>query len=172
MGASTPLDAGGSPAGPQIDKHQPSAYISAPRVRRTHLAQVAELVDALVSGTSGAIRGGSSPLLGTTALTGFDIPVSERQYDLVLYGASGFTGRQTVEYCQQFAPAGLSWAIAGRNRAKLDSVNLAGADVLTPEPQDDKPLDSLARQTLVIASNASPFGLYGTKNVDDCGSNR
>ena len=32
----------------------------------THLAQVAELVDALVSGTSGAIRGGSSPLLGTT----------------------------------------------------------------------------------------------------------
>jgi hypothetical protein len=31
----------------------------------THLAQVAELVDALVSGTSGAIRGGSSPLLGT-----------------------------------------------------------------------------------------------------------
>src|ERR1700674_2843259 len=49
----------------RIDKAQVSAYISAPRVRRTHLAQVAELVDALVSGTSGAIRGGSSPLLGT-----------------------------------------------------------------------------------------------------------
>src|SRR5271155_1246270 len=95
----------------RIDKHYPSAYISAPRVRRTHLAQVAELVDALVSGTSGAIRGGSSPLLGTTALTGFDIPVSDRKYDLVLYGASGFTGRQTVEYCKQFAPAGFSWAI-------------------------------------------------------------
>src|SRR6202040_1879274 len=54
------------PAGDlRIDKAQVSAYISAPRVRRTHLAQVAELVDALVSGTSGAIRGGSSPLLGT-----------------------------------------------------------------------------------------------------------
>jgi hypothetical protein len=36
-------------------------------VRGTHLAQVAELVDALVSGTSGAIRGGSSPLLGTNS---------------------------------------------------------------------------------------------------------
>src|SRR5271156_5961669 len=48
-----------------IDKPQSSAYIPAPRVRRTHLAQVAELVDALVSGTSEAIRGGSSPLLGT-----------------------------------------------------------------------------------------------------------
>src|ERR1700719_4054410 len=54
------------PAGDlRIDKAQVSAYISAPRVRRTHLAQVAELVDALVSGPSGAIRGGSSPLLGT-----------------------------------------------------------------------------------------------------------
>src|SRR6202047_5083804 len=48
-----------------MDNHQRSAYISAPRVRRTHLAQVAELVDALVSGTSGESRGGSSPLLGT-----------------------------------------------------------------------------------------------------------
>ena len=48
-----------------IDKPKVSAYIPAPRVWRTHRAQVAELVDALVSGTSGAIRGGSSPLLGT-----------------------------------------------------------------------------------------------------------
>src|SRR5271168_5277091 len=50
------------------------ARLTSPRSVRTflrlayadHLAQVAELVDALVSGTSGAIRGGSSPLLGTT----------------------------------------------------------------------------------------------------------
>ena len=47
-----------------VDKPQPSAYIAAPRYGAP-LAQVAELVDALVSGTSGAIRGGSSPLLGT-----------------------------------------------------------------------------------------------------------
>src|SRR5271154_1001240 len=46
----------------------PGAVRTFPRRKRrlTHLAQVAELVDALVSGTSGAIRGGSSPLLGTT----------------------------------------------------------------------------------------------------------
>ena len=50
---------------------------------------------------------------------------SGRKYDLVLYGASGFTGKQTVEYCRQFAPSGLRWAIAGRNRAKLDAVNKA-----------------------------------------------
>ena len=98
--------------------------------------------------------------------------MSDRKYDLVLYGASGFTGRQTVEYCRQFAPAGLTWAIAGRNRSKLDSVNVAGADVLLADAQDDAALDSLARQTRVVASTAGPFGLYGTKLVDACVRNR
>jgi short subunit dehydrogenase-like uncharacterized protein len=140
---------------------------------------VAELVDALVSGTSGAIRGGSSPLLGTTAkapfsltLTAFNLPVSDRKYDIVLYGASGFTGRQTVEYCKQLAPAGLRWAIAGRNRSKLESVNTAGADVLAADAQDDNALENLARQTRVVASTAGPFGLYGTKLVAACVRNR
>jgi short subunit dehydrogenase-like uncharacterized protein len=98
--------------------------------------------------------------------------MSDRKYDLVLYGASGFTGRQTVEYCRQFAPVGLTWAIAGRNRSKLDSVNVAGADVLIADAQDDAALDSLARQTRVVASTAGPFGLYGTKLVDACVRNR
>jgi short subunit dehydrogenase-like uncharacterized protein len=98
--------------------------------------------------------------------------MSDRKYDLVLYGASGFTGRQTVEYCRQFAPAGLSWAIAGRNRSKLDSVIVAGVDVLVADAQDDAALDSLARQTRVVASTAGPFGLYGTKLVDACVRNR
>jgi short subunit dehydrogenase-like uncharacterized protein len=98
--------------------------------------------------------------------------LSDRKYDLVLYGASGFTGRQTVEYCKQFAPEGLRWAIAGRNRSKLDSINLAGADVLVADAQDDSALDSLARQTSVVASTAGPFGLYGTKLVAACVRNR
>jgi short subunit dehydrogenase-like uncharacterized protein len=98
--------------------------------------------------------------------------VADRKYDLVLYGASGFTGRQTVEYCRQFAPAGLSWAIAGRNRAKLEAVNSAGVDVLVADAQDDNALHTLARQTRVVASTAGPFGLYGTKLVDACVRNR
>jgi short subunit dehydrogenase-like uncharacterized protein len=98
--------------------------------------------------------------------------VNDRKYDLVLYGASGFTGRQTVEYCKQFAPAGLTWAIAGRNRSKLESVNLAGADVLVADAQDDNALDNLARQTRVVLSTAGPFGLYGTKLVAACVRNR
>ncbi len=98
--------------------------------------------------------------------------MTDRKYDLVLFGASGFTGRQTVEYCRRFAPAGLSWAIAGRDRSKLDSINFAGADVLVADADDDAALADLARQTRVVASTAGPFGLYGTKLVDACVRNR
>lgn len=94
--------------------------------------------------------------------------MNNRKYDLVLYGASGFTGRQTVEYCKQAAPAGLRWAIAGRNRAKLDSVNSAGVDVLIADSQDAAALDAIAASTRVVASTAGPFSLYGTQLVDSC----
>ena len=54
---------------------------------------------------------------------------SDRQFDVVLYGATGFTGRQTVEYFARHAPAGLRWAIAARSRAKLELVRAeAGLD--------------------------------------------
>jgi short subunit dehydrogenase-like uncharacterized protein len=100
------------------------------------------------------------------------MPPPPRKYDLVLYGASGFTGRQTAEYCRQFAPAGLRWAIAGRNRSKLDAVNLAGADVLVADAQDVDALNRLAAQTRVVATTAGPFSLYGTQLVEACVRNR
>jgi short subunit dehydrogenase-like uncharacterized protein len=100
------------------------------------------------------------------------MPLPDRKYDIVLYGASGFTGRQTVEYLRQFAPPGLRWAIAGRNRSKLDSVNSACVDVLVADAQDEDALNRLAAQTRVVATTAGPFSLYGTKLVDACVANR
>jgi short subunit dehydrogenase-like uncharacterized protein len=49
--------------------------------------------------------------------------MSTREFDVVLYGATGFTGRQTVQYFAKFAPPGLKWAIAGRNHGKLQALN-------------------------------------------------
>jgi short subunit dehydrogenase-like uncharacterized protein len=95
-----------------------------------------------------------------------------RKYDLVLYGASGFTGRQTVEYCRQFAPAGLRWAIAGRNQAKLNSVNTAKVDVLVADAEDDQALNRIAEQTRVVATTAGPFSLYGSQLVAACVRNQ
>ncbi|MGO9933823.1 MAG: saccharopine dehydrogenase family protein [Steroidobacteraceae bacterium] len=97
---------------------------------------------------------------------------ADRKYDITLYGASGFTGKQTVEYCRQFAPAGLRWAIAGRSRSKLDAANSAGVDVVIADAQDEEALNRLAAQTRVVATTAGPFSLYGTKLVDACVRNR
>ena len=101
--------------------------------------------------------------------------LDDRKYDLVLYGASGFTGKQTVEYCRQFAPSGLTWAIAGRNRSKLDTVNVAGVDVLVADAQDDDALNRLAAQTRVVATTAGPLvelsahriSFHGLEHGDD-----
>jgi len=97
---------------------------------------------------------------------------ADRKYDITLYGASGFTGKQTVEYCKQFAPSGMRWAIAGRNRSKLDAVNSAGVDIVIADAQDDEALNRLAAQTRVVATTAGPFSLYGTKLVEACVRNR
>ena len=55
---------------------------------------------------------------------------TERDFDVVLFGATGFTGALTAEYLARNGPDGLRWALAGRNRDKLEEVrdDLAGID--------------------------------------------
>lgn len=98
--------------------------------------------------------------------------MSDRLYDVVLYGASGFTGKQTVQYfAQHLAPGKVHWAIAGRNREKLESVKAqvgADVDVLVADSQDQLAVDSIVSQTRVLLNTAGPFALYGDAIVDAC----
>lgn len=93
-----------------------------------------------------------------------------RPYDIVLYGATGFVGQQTVAYFAQHAK-GVTWAIAGRNRSKLEQV-LRECKVRVPiivaDAQDTAALNSLAASTRVVLSSAGPFALYGTALVAAC----
>ncbi len=90
-----------------------------------------------------------------------------RDLDIILYGATGFTGRQTVKYFQQHAPANLRWAIAGRNRSRLESLN-ANVEILTAEASNQQEIDALVARTRVLLTTAGPFALYGTGFVDAC----
>ncbi len=91
-----------------------------------------------------------------------------RRYDVVLYGASGFVGRQTVAYFAQHA-GGLRWAVAGRNAAKLEAARgAAKAGLIVADANDDDALAALAAQTKVVASTAGPFALYGSALVAAC----
>ena len=57
------------------------------------------------------------------------MPTTDRRYDIVLFGATGFTGRLTAEYLARNAPIGCRWALAGRNPAKLEQVRRDLAEI-------------------------------------------
>ena len=99
----------------------------------------------------------------------------DRQYDVVLYGASGFTGRQTVQYfARNTRPSDLRWAIAGRNRLALEAAreqageNARSIDILVADAQDQQAVDAIVSRTRVLLTTAGPFSLYGSKIVDAC----
>ncbi|MBW4661422.1 MAG: saccharopine dehydrogenase NADP-binding domain-containing protein [Drouetiella hepatica Uher 2000/2452] len=95
-----------------------------------------------------------------------------RPYDVVLYGASGFVGKQTVQYfAQQTASKPIRWAIAGRNRQKLEAVREAigvEVNVLVADSQDQQAVDDIVAQTRVLLTTAGPFALYGNALVEAC----
>ncbi|MDT8989925.1 saccharopine dehydrogenase NADP-binding domain-containing protein [Curvibacter sp. APW13] len=103
------------------------------------------------------------------------MPRASEAYDLVLYGATGFVGRQTVAYIAahpDVRASGLRWALAGRNRAKLEALQrelqVPQAGVLVADAADTSALDTLARSARVVLSTAGPFALYGTPLVEAC----
>ena len=98
-----------------------------------------------------------------------------RKYDVVLYGASGFVGRQTVAYFAkhpQVKALGLQWAVAGRSADKLAAVRTdCGAPkvgVVVAQAHDAVAMDALARDAAVVLSTAGPFALYGSELVAAC----
>jgi short subunit dehydrogenase-like uncharacterized protein len=90
-----------------------------------------------------------------------------REFDVVLYGATGFTGRQTVRYFHKFAPPDLRWAIAGRNQSTLEALN-SGVPVMVADSSNQNAIDKMVERTRVMLSTAGPFALYGTGIVDAC----
>jgi short subunit dehydrogenase-like uncharacterized protein len=91
-----------------------------------------------------------------------------RTYDLIVYGATGFTGRQAAERVAAMAPAGLRWAIGGRDRARLEDVARSlpnPPDVVVADGQDEAALAHLAASTSVILTTAGPFARHGDKLV-------
>ncbi|MEU3454236.1 saccharopine dehydrogenase NADP-binding domain-containing protein [Micromonospora sp. NPDC006766] len=101
----------------------------------------------------------------------------ERPYDLVLFGATGFTGGLTADYLARHAPGGLRWALAGRNPAKLAGVRdrlagidggLAGLPLLTADVTDPASLRVVAERARVVASTVGPYLRHGEPLVAAC----
>ena len=102
--------------------------------------------------------------------------MTARPFQVVIWGASGFTGRLVCEHLSRDYKGQVSWAMAGRSQAKLESIraDLAekyGAEIseipiLLGTLDDQASLNNIASQTDVIISTAGPFAKYGTPIVD------
>ncbi len=100
-----------------------------------------------------------------------------RPYDLVLFGATGFTGRLTAEYLARAAPEGCRWALAGRNEHRLAAVRteLAKIDprcadlpLLVADAADGEALREVAASARVVISTVGPYLQYGEPLLAAC----
>ena len=102
---------------------------------------------------------------------------ASRPYDVVLFGATGYTGGLTAEYLAAHAPANARWALAGRNAAKLEAVRTrlaainpacARLDLLAADAGDPASLQKVAQSTRVVITTVGPYILHGEPLVADC----
>ena len=102
---------------------------------------------------------------------------SDRELDLVLFGATGFTGRLTAEYLARHAPGELRWGLAGRSPAKLEAVrdhvaaiddSLGELPLLGADVTDDVSLKDVANRARVVITTVGPYLHYGEPLVGAC----
>ena len=94
----------------------------------------------------------------------------DREYDIIVWGATGFTGRLVVDYmAEQHVNSNLKWAVGGRNPQKLQQM-LAGRDVamVTADSGDEASIEALVRKTRVILTTVGPYARYGSSLVAAC----
>ncbi|SEU38194.1 saccharopine dehydrogenase family protein [Nonomuraea wenchangensis] len=91
----------------------------------------------------------------------------DRPYDIVLFGASGFTGALTAAYLAAAAPPGTRWALAGRDPAKLERLGL-DVPILRADATDRPALADLAARTRVLATTVGPYVTHGGPLVAAC----
>ena len=95
-------------------------------------------------------------------------------YDFVVYGASGFTGKLVVEYAlNQYSNEDISWAIAGRNLEKLQNLKeklklTNDVGIIQVDSEDQSSIDALVMQTKCVLTTVGPYQLYGDKVVRAC----
>jgi short subunit dehydrogenase-like uncharacterized protein len=103
-----------------------------------------------------------------------------RDFDVVIWGATGFTGELVAQYFARHRPEGLRWAIAGRNQTKLENIRaglceiddtLGELELLTGDSHDAASLDVIAARATVVVSTVGPFAKYGSELVAACVKN-
>jgi short subunit dehydrogenase-like uncharacterized protein len=100
--------------------------------------------------------------------------MASRPYDIVVFGATGFTGALTAEYLAAHAPPETRWALAGRNMRKLEQVRArlgsgsADLPLLRADATDEESLRAVAEAAKVVITTVGPYIRYGEPLVAAC----
>ena len=101
--------------------------------------------------------------------------MESEQFDVVIYGASGYTGKLVAQYMQEQYGANkeVSWAIAGRSATKLAAVKteLGIADsvpIIVADSDDNQAIEAMVVSTKVVLTTVGPYQLYGNTLIDNC----
>jgi short subunit dehydrogenase-like uncharacterized protein len=95
-----------------------------------------------------------------------------REFEIILWGATGFTGSLVAQHFVDTYGPDLNWAMAGRNLDKLEKVRAGlgntGIPVIQADSHDQEAMNDLAARTKVICTTVGPYALYGTPLVAAC----
>lgn len=103
----------------------------------------------------------------------------EREFDVIVWGATGFTGRLVAEHLlRRSQESSFRWALGGRNGAKLESVrdeigretglDASALPLVVGDSDDPESLQHLARRTRVVCTTVGPYAKYGSGLVAAC----
>ena len=99
-----------------------------------------------------------------------------REFDVIVYGASGFTGRLVAEYLQNTYGQGgdaPKWAVAARSAEKMTAVLVemglpADTPVIVADADDAASIEAMAKRTKVVLTTVGPYQLYGEPLIAAC----
>ncbi len=100
----------------------------------------------------------------------------KREFEVVVWGATGFTGRLVAGYLAECYGVGkdLRWAIGGRSESRLKEIrdslgkSAAGLPLIVADSHDAESLEQLVKRTAVVCSTVGPFAKYGSELVTAC----
>ena len=100
---------------------------------------------------------------------------SDRELDIVVWGATGFTGRLVAEYLlEAYGSDAFRWALGGRDTGKLERVrkalgpSAAALPLVTGEAGDAASMSALAQRARVVCTTVGPYALHGAELVRAC----
>ena len=115
--------------------------------------------------------------LRSTRLVGI-VETQTRDFDVVVWGATGFVGRLTAQHILEHYGTSFPWALGGRSETKLSAVrdaltaetgvDASGVPLIVGDAADTTFMRGLAERTRVACTTVGPYALYGSELVAAC----